>query len=181
MHSKESVLLRQQLLIDNHVQGSLLRRVAFYSFGCAIYFVVILVLTESMSDPDEKLAESIFRCMDEAIYWAPGLMLLTPVVAYDMLKVTNRFAGPMFRLKREMQRLIDGESVHPLNFRDGDFWTEMADSFNEIRAELHELREEKASWARRNRAASEIVSQRQLFTPEKDEEETPDDFLVNAD
>ena len=133
--------LRQQLLIDSNVQGSILFRTGLYSAACAVYFIVILVFTESMSSPDRDFADSIWHCLDEAIYWAPGLVLLTPLVAYDMLKLTNRFAGPIFRLRREMQRLASGQSDRPLNFRDGDYWTEMADQFNTIRGELIELRE----------------------------------------
>ena len=162
------------------MQGSLLRRFALYSLACAVYFIVILVFTESMSDPDEPLSGAIFRCLDESIYWAPGLMLLLPVVAYDLLKVTNRFAGPVFRLHREMRRLIDRESEYPLNFRDGDYWMEMAGTFNEIRDELHELREEKANWIRQSSGADEIVSQQQLFIEDEEDEESPDDFLVKS-
>ena len=183
MPSKQSVLLRQQLLIDDHVQGSLLRRTALYGCACAVYFIVILVFTESMSDPGEPLIEAVLRCLDEAIYWAPGLMLLTPVVAYDLLKITNRFAGPIYRLRHEMQRLLDGESDAPLGFRDGDYWGEMADIFNEIRDELLELRQEKAEWVRSGSGADEIVSQQQLFIDDvdADEKESSDDLLVTLD
>jgi hypothetical protein len=175
MQSNESVLLRQQLLIDHGVQGSLLRRIALYCVACTIYFAVILVFTETMSDPYEPVSDAISRCLDEALYWAPGLMLLMPVVAYDLLRVTNRFAGPVFRLRREMQRLVDGESVHPLSFRSDDYWIEMADIFNQIRDELLELRQAQADPADVD-DHDEIVSQQQLFTDE--DQESTDDFLV---
>ena len=178
--TKLSVPLRQQLLIDKSVQGTLLRRTALYSCACAVYFIVILIFTESMSDPDQPFSEAVFRCFDEAIFWAPGLMLLTPVVAYDLLRVTNRFAGPVFRLRREMQRLVDHESIDPLNFRDGDYWLEMADIFNQIRDELLELREAQAIVARESSGSQHIVSQPQLFTKESDDQESSEDFLVSS-
>jgi hypothetical protein len=182
MHStKQSVLLRQQLLIDQNVQGSLLGRTALYSSACAVYFIVILVFTESMSDPHEPLSESILRCLDEAIYWAPGLMLLTPVIAYDLLKVTNRFAGPVFRLQREMQRLVDGESTHPLSFRDGDYWIEMAETFNQLREELIELRQSRAESSGHSSDEEEIARQHQLFTEDSQDQSSPEDFLVGSD
>lgn len=133
--------VRQQLLIDSNVQGSILRRTALYSVSCVVYFVVILAFTESMSSPDRTFGESVRHCVEEAIYWMPGLVSLTPLVAYDMLKLSNRFAGPIFRLRREMQRLAVGESARRLSFRDGDYWIEMADEFNVLRDELITLRE----------------------------------------
>jgi hypothetical protein len=133
--------LRQQLLIDSNVQGPVLCRTALYSAACAVYFIVILIFTESMASPGRNFGEAIVHCFDEAVYWAPGLLLLLPLVAYDMLKLTNRFAGPIFSLRREMQRLAIGQSERRLSFRDGDYWTEMADEFNVLRDELILLRE----------------------------------------
>ena len=118
--SNKSVFLRQQLLIDSKVQGALLARTAFYTTACVIYFMVIMVFTATITSPNKPLSEIIIRCLDEAVYWAPGLLLLGPLVAYDLLKLTSRFAGPAFRLRREMERLVAGESQYPLNFREGD-------------------------------------------------------------
>lgn len=138
------VFIRQQLLIDERVQGALLKRAGFYSLACALYFIMILVFTESMSRKDISVGEAAFACVEEAIYWLPGLLLMVPIIAYDMLKQTNRFAGPVSRLRREMQRLVANESDRPLNFRDDDYWAEMADEFNQIRSELLELRKKMA-------------------------------------
>lgn len=181
MHSSnQSVPLRHQLLIDNAVQGTLLRRTALYSFACALYFIVILIFTESMTDPNVPLSEAAFRCFDEAIYWLPGLMLLTPVVAYDLLMVSNRFAGPAYRLRRELQRLIDGQSITPLSFRDGDYWIELADRFNVIRAELLELRESQACKDPKTSSTSAVITRPRLFVDESDNQASPDDFLVSS-
>lgn len=175
--SSKSAFLRQQLLVDHHVQGALLKRTGLYSVSCAVYFAVILVFTESMSRPDELFSEAIFRCLDEAIYWAPGLILLTPLVAYDMLKLTNRFAGPVFRLRREMKRLINGESIQPLSFRDGDHWPEMAELFNQLRQELIELRQ-KHEPSRDAQEATSVTRREKLFV--ESDEEPAEDFLVSA-
>jgi hypothetical protein len=179
---KNSVPLRQQLLIDENVQGSLLRRTALYSGACAVYFIVILVFTESMSNPDEPISAGLYRCLDEAIYWAPGLVLLAPVIAYDMLRLSNRFVGPFFRLRREMTRLIDRESIEPLSFRDGDYWIEVADIFNEIRDELIKLREENERLTRENARIGKVViaPQPKLFTEDPDDQESTDEFLAGS-
>jgi hypothetical protein len=80
-----------------------------------------------------------------------------------------------------MQRLVDGESVQPLNFRDGDYWIEMAETFNQIRDELIELRQAQANASGESSGADEIVSQHQLFTEDSDDLPSPEDFLVGSD
>lgn len=164
----QPIFVRQQLLIDEKVQGALLQRAGFYSVACALYFIVILIFAEFMSHQDVSFGDAILGCFGEAIYWLPGLLLMVPMIAYDMLKQTNRFAGPAFRLRREMQRLIAGESDRPLNFRDDDYWTEMADEFNQIREELLELRKVKTQLAGANASG-----ENKLFddTEEESEEE----------
>ena len=162
MPAKSSVPLRQKLLIDWSVQGCLLGRTALYSAACCLYFSVILIFNEWASEPGSTFVDAIFSCLDESIYWAPGLVLLIPMVVYDLLKLTNRFAGPFFRLQREMGRLVNHESESPLGFRDGDYWVDVTDDFNAIREELMQLREFRAQHGQEPRESE--IRQSQLFT-----------------
>lgn len=132
--------LRQQLVVDQQVQGVLLQRLAFYAGASAIYFAVIQLCTHAILEPELGLAGMLIRFTDETIYWAPGLLLLMPLVAYDMLRVTNRFTGPTMRLRKQMQGLAEGDAVGPLEFRRDDYWQELADSFNALRDEVLRLR-----------------------------------------
>jgi hypothetical protein len=176
--SPQPVFVRQQLLIDEKVQGSLLKRAGLYSAACAVYFMVILIFAETMSRPDANFTDAVMGCFGEAVYWAPGLLLMAPLIAYDMLKQTNRFAGPVFRMRREMQRLIAGESERPLNFRDNDYWTEMADEFNKIREELIQLRQVNAIEEPNEKPITE-PSENKLFD-DNDEEEVGEDDLLGS-
>jgi len=183
-NNKAAALLRQQLLIDGPVQGVLLKRMCLYGGACLLYFSGVILLTESMANPEEAISSVIFRCLDDTIYWGPGLVLLVPAFAYDLLRVSNRFAGPVFRLRREMRRLADGESEYPLSFREADNWTELADVFNELREELLELRENSP---RRGEGYDEddeynIEERSLLFSDDSDEEEEEsDEFLEPAE
>lgn len=182
-NNKAAALLRQQLLIDGLVQGVLLKRMCLYGTACLLYFSGVILLTESMANPKEAISSVIFRCLDDTIYWGPGLVLLVPAFAYDLLRVSNRFAGPIFRLRREMRRLADGESKYTLSFREDDYWNELADVFNELREELHTLREN--AGGRSNRYDDDdqynIAERAQLFSddPDEDQEES-DEFLRTA-
>jgi hypothetical protein len=189
LRNKASGLLRQQLLIDDRVQGALLRKTALYSGCCVIYFAVIMTFTDSKTYPDQTFFQSFLHYCNEAIYWAPGLMLMSPVVVYDLLQTSNRFAGPVYRLQREMQKLINNEPTVPLTFRDGDYWIEMAVKFNQIRDELLELRgeqpesAEKAEYSETPQLSdedrcSDEIELRRLFAAKTDDQESSDDNLL---
>lgn len=167
-----SIPLRRQLLIDSAVQTPVLQRTALYSICGAIYFMVIMFFSVAADTPNQTWHETLFQCFDEAVYWAPGIMLLAPVIVYDILTLTNRFVGPVFRLRRELERLVKQEECIELNFRDGDYWTEMADLFNQVREEVLELRETKKIADRAKEGRPEIPSQEKLF--QNDEEEDSD-------
>ena len=131
---------RHQLYIDNGLQAVLLRRLTLYSIAALVYFVVILAIDIWVQQPELTPIEFLWGFFDEAIYWAPGLLALIPVLAYDLLRLTNRFAGPVFSLQREMAQLAAGKDVAPISFRDEDHWHPIAESFNEIREELSRYR-----------------------------------------
>ena len=137
---KSSLTLRSRLMVDPKIQWPILQRTAFYVSACALYFMVVLYFSESAQIRDESPSRALLRCVDVLACWAPGLFLLIPVIAYDILIFTNRFAGPMYRLQREMRSLIDGDSSHRITLREGDLWPEIADLFNQISDELQILR-----------------------------------------
>lgn len=131
---------RRRLLVDQAVQGVLLRRFALYGTASLFYCGVTLFLTDTLRHPQESISESLLRSMDELAFWVPAFLLLAPIFAYDLLRLTNRFVGPIFRLRRELRRLSNGEAVSKMQFREGDYWHDAADSFNRIREELETLR-----------------------------------------
>ena len=153
-------LLRHTLLVDCDVQGMILRRTALYATACGLYFAVILIFSESLSNPEQSITAATLQCVDEMIYWLPGLAILAPVIAYDILRITNRFTGPVFRLRRELTRLAEGQEVQPMVFREDDYWREMSEIFNRIRDEMIELRSAKQESAN---AASAVPPQPRLF------------------
>lgn len=172
-------VLRHKLFIDSDVQGTLLRRAFLYAAACAIYFMVILFFLQKPVDSDESLLEAFYRFFDELIYWLPGFAILTPVIAYDIARVTNRFSGPIYRLRREMIRLAEGRPIGPLSFRGEDHWCEMADVFNRLRNELIELRTLKAEF---ERAKKEQEQQQQLpRLVDEDEESALEESALSTD
>ena len=64
------------------------------------------------------------------------MVFLLPVFVMDTIKLSHRFAGPIFSLRREMREVADGKPPQKLQFRQGDFWHDLADDYNAMIARL---------------------------------------------
>ncbi len=82
----------------------------------------------------------------QLLYFAAPLLVATlillPCVLLDCLRFSNRFVGPLFRLSRAMERLADGERVHNIEFRQGDFWFNIAQTFNRLNERVIRLEQQ---------------------------------------
>ena len=66
----------------------------------------------------------------DGVYCGPVVivsLLLLPLVIFDMIRFSNRFVGPLLRLRRSMRQLARGQRVEPLKFRSNDLWQDLAD------------------------------------------------------
>ena len=76
---------------------------------------------------------------DMWFHYGPALvasLILLPMVIIDIIRTSNRFCGPLLRLRRSMRALAQGERVEPIRFRKGDFWGEFAEEFNAVVARV---------------------------------------------
>ena len=124
--------IRKKLFVDRNLQGALLKRIVMYWAFCLLFVTVPLLIGKSFTEPDQILAVKLVSVW--SLHWPVFLtmLLLLPFVLYDALKLSNRFAGPLFRLRREMGRLANGDDVAPIKFRDHDFLQDLADRFNMV-------------------------------------------------
>jgi len=123
---------RQKLFVDPQVQGTLLCRVGLYWSICVGLIMAILACLQFASGSATTLPD-VFRQL--WFQYSPALVvsfLVLPLVLLDVVRISNRFVGPMYRLRHSMRRLARGERVAPIKFRDGDFWLEFAEEFNKI-------------------------------------------------
>jgi hypothetical protein len=128
--------LRRRLFVDRPVQGALVRRVVFHWFSFALCLAVILWMAQYMQNPLESFGDHLSAFPKKHGLVFIVLVLLLPAFLWDTVRLSHRFAGPVLRLRRMMQELAAGEDPGELRFRDGDFWCELGDHFNGIRAAL---------------------------------------------
>jgi len=127
--------VRKQLFVDSKVQGALVLRVLMYWVVCLITITLMLLCWSVLRTP----RMFYWHFDDMWFHYGPALIasfILLPMVVIDIIRLSNRFAGPMVRLRRSMRALARGEYVEPIRFREGDFWKEFADEFNAVVARV---------------------------------------------
>lgn len=128
-------------MVDREVQGALLWRAILYGAAGLLYMVLVLYLTHYFANQDASLVAVTKEFALDMLYWAPGLFVLVPVMLHDVVRTSNRFAGPLYRLRCQMLKLTKGQRSKRIRFRDGDYWIDFSDVFNDLRAEVLELRQ----------------------------------------
>jgi hypothetical protein len=127
---------RSLFLIDHEVQGALMMRAAFYWLFCLLSIGLMLVCWNIYTGPPRRFVE-IF--LDIYHRYGPAMiasLILLPIVMMDVARMSNRFVGPVVRLRAALKDVAEGRPAQPLNFRDQDFWRELATDFNRAAGRL---------------------------------------------
>jgi hypothetical protein len=62
---------------------------------------------------------------------AAASLILLPLVLFDIVRLSNRFAAPVQQVRHGLRRLAAGRPVQPVFLRKDDFWQDLAVSFNQ--------------------------------------------------
>jgi hypothetical protein len=130
---------RKHLFVDPKVQGSLINRVVIYWIMCLATITLMILCWRIVTGP----ARMFYTHFDEMwFHFGPafiGSFLLLPLVVFDIIRLSNRFVGPLVRLRRSLRALGRGEDVLPLEFREGDYWQDFAREFNAVAERMNKL------------------------------------------
>ncbi|WP_425396251.1 HAMP domain-containing protein [Aeoliella sp.] len=118
--------------VDPQVQGALWRRLVVHWLAYTGIALLLVVGLEWMSDPFQSISEVVTRA-----WWTYSPMLLVlacliPLFVYDSIRLSHRFAGPVFRLRQVIHSLASGSNPERIEFRDNDFWKEIAADMNQV-------------------------------------------------
>ncbi|MFK7767143.1 MAG: hypothetical protein AB8B55_07965 [Mariniblastus sp.] len=124
---------RKKNYVDSHVQGALLRRICAHwlVFFFVAAFAIILLQT-LLGDPSKTLVERLRMETGEFAFIAIVMVSLFPAFMLDTIRFSNRFVGPIGRVRRHLRQLKDGDTTSRCSFRDDDFWAQLAEEFNEV-------------------------------------------------
>lgn len=128
--------IRKTLFINKAAQGSIIKRSIYHWYFCTSLILMTMAIFIAFRDPSRSALLLFYELWS---YFSPAIVasvILLPIFIYDILKLSHRIAGPLERLNAEMNKLAEGESVTPLKFRDGDYWSELAEKFNKLAAQV---------------------------------------------
>lgn len=128
---------RKKTFVDPKVQGALVKRLVIH--WCSFLFVASLVAfcLQVLSNPFRSIGEHA-----QQMWWTHGpflvvMVFLLPVFVLDTIKLSHRFAGPIYRLRQTILEIADGGDPPKLKFRDFDFWQGLAGDFNRMLERLN--------------------------------------------
>jgi hypothetical protein len=135
---------RKRILVDAKLQGRLVLRVAAYWFLSLLAVGLMLVtwdIAQGLSGPyfEPGRAHTLWYT---TLTMAVASVLLLPVLLADTLLFSNRFAGPLYRVRKQMRALTAGEPVEPIEFRKKDDLAGLAEEFNALVAYVERLKQQ---------------------------------------
>ena len=128
--------LRRRTFIDRPIQGALILRVVMYwVVGTAVQALMIVFLSIVSSSGDDLYSKSTdFWGHVRVALFSSAIIL--PMLTLDIVRLSHRWVGPIYRLRTALKALARGESIAPISFREGDFWQELATDLNAVALRL---------------------------------------------
>jgi hypothetical protein len=122
------------MFVDRQVQGALLFRIAIYwCFAVlTVCLVTLCVRAITYSGPSDSFFDYFAFGEFFTQYGVVVLasLALVPIIMLDVIATSNRFVGPLYRMRRSLRALAAGEHVEPIQFREKDYWKDVAGEFN---------------------------------------------------
>jgi len=127
---------RGQIFVDRDVQFALMLRVTGYWMFCLLSISLMLICWSAYTGPSRPfidLATDLYHRYGPCLI---ASLLLLPVAMMDVLRLSNRFVGPVSRMRSTLKELAGGRDVERMHFRDDDYWRELAGDLNEVATRL---------------------------------------------
>ncbi|MCA9193063.1 MAG: hypothetical protein KDB03_14915 [Planctomycetales bacterium] len=158
--------LRQQYWVDRPVQLILVLRVSLYWLLGFVSVAIAAASYQYNKHPNWSYAEHSRQLFEAFWPWLPTVLLVLPLVMFDIIRLSNSFVGPIYRLRRHLDKLIENPTSPALSFRHGDYWQDIALPINLLQGEIIRLRQELAYFHELASAAS--ADTQQVTDPDSD-------------
>lgn len=80
-----------------------------------------------------ELSDTLGQAQERFILYLIAIQFIFSVVVLIIfIFFTHKIAGPLFKLKGHLQQIRDGEPITALNFRNGDYFHDVAEEVSEF-------------------------------------------------
>jgi hypothetical protein len=128
---------RSKLLVDKPTQWAIVRQSIrhwlYHSLVTIVFLAILQLLLNGVVATWDETWRSIWPL---AVSVYISLLALLPLFIHDSFNLSNRFAGPIGRVRSALRDIAQGKDYKPMQFRKGDFWPEIADELNAAVATL---------------------------------------------
>ena len=132
---------RRQIITDQTVQGELLFRSILYWLFCLCTVFLSVMAWAMWSQPGVPFLEVAQQSLVVSAPVFVGAILLLPLILIDVLRVSNRFVGPIRQVRHVLKQLAHGEPSRRVYLRKDDFWQDLAHYTNIVAEDLEQSRE----------------------------------------
>lgn len=136
------MVLREKVWVDRNVQGVLIGRIVLYWIAVMLYVGLGSACFQQYQHPDWTIVTHGRALFEQFWPWLPSAVLCLPLVIFDVVRLSNCFVGPIYRLRKHLDELNENPNCRPLKFRDGDYWQDLVEPMHCLQSELLMLRGE---------------------------------------
>jgi hypothetical protein len=128
---------RRKIFIDPAVQGAIVRQsLIHWLTALAVASLCLFMLQVLWDGVDKSFSHHLSTLWGRYGMVLVVMICMFPVFAYDSIRLSHRFAGPIFALRVALRKLADGQRIPEVTFRKNDFWNELSRDVNQIAARL---------------------------------------------
>lgn len=130
---------RNRVSADFRLQGFLCLRVAIYWIVCQVVFGIAVLAFFALQESNPGSTPLTPWSLITPALVISGLVL--PLVLLDLLVFTNRFAGPILRIRTYLASLATDEKATAFKLRKKDFFIDICENLNCVGEQLQAQRE----------------------------------------
>lgn len=132
---------RKNLMIDPVVQKKVIWNfmwlgiiLMLVNIGTSYFFLNQLILQiEAVKDQNAAVYTLLQDTWQVLLIGSITLTVMILIVVYTYgILISNQIAGPIYKLKKTIQRVLAGEKDAKVVFRKGDYFAELADEMNKL-------------------------------------------------
>ena len=130
---------RGSWFIDPQVQKAIAWKVVTYWAAALLFMILPLALYRSIVSPEKNFVMQVIEVITSHWPVIVTMSLLLPFAIFDVIRFSNRFVGPVFRLRKELEGFEESGKINHLEFRENDYWSELSDGINSLAGRINDL------------------------------------------